>query len=69
MKLESTLICLLAGWFLTACADSGYEKTDKGIIVEVKQQQSTDVRKVRLVVMGEKLIHVSATPEKNFSIE
>lgn len=69
MKLESTLICLLAGWFLTACADSGYEKTDKGIIVEVKQQQSTDVRKVRLEVMGEKLIHVSATPEKNFSKE
>ena len=69
MKLESTLICLLTGWFLTACADSGYEKTDKGIIVEVKQQQSTDVRKVRLEVMGEKLIHVSATPEKNFSKE
>lgn len=32
-------------------------------------KQPTDVRKVRLEVMGEKLIHVSATPEKEFSKE
>ena len=69
MKLKSTSVYLLAGWLLAACAGSGYEETDKGVIVEVKQQQPTDVRKVRLEVMGEKLIHVSATPEKNFSKE
>lgn len=50
-----------------ACAGSGYQKTGNGVIVEVRQQQPTDVRKVRLEVMGEKLIHVSATPEKKFS--
>ena len=44
-------------------------KTENGVVVEVKQQQPTDVRKVRLEVMGEKLIHVSATPEKEFSKE
>ena len=69
MKLKSTSVYLMAGWLLAACAGSGYEETDKGVIVEVKQQQPTDVRKVRLEVMGEKLIHVSATPEKNFSKE
>ena len=50
-----------------ACSGGGYEKTSNGIIVNVEQQQPTDVRKVKVEVMGEKLIHVSATPEKNFS--
>lgn len=58
---------LLGGLLLAACSGGGYQKTDKGIIVEVKQQNPTDVRKVRVEVMGEKLIHVSATPEKDFS--
>ena len=50
-----------------ACSGNGYEKTGNGIIVNVEQQQPTDVRKVKVEVVGEKLIHVSATPEKNFS--
>ncbi|MCD8310844.1 MAG: DUF4968 domain-containing protein, partial [Prevotellaceae bacterium] len=66
MKSSSALI-LLGGWLLAACAGNGYEKTDNGIIVKVGQQAPTDVRKVRVEVMGEKLIHVSATPEKEFS--
>ena len=69
MKLKNTSVCLLAGWLLAACAGDGYERTDKGIIVEVKQPQSAGVRKVRLEVMGEKLVRVSATPEKKFSEE
>lgn len=67
MKLKSTSVYLLAGWLLAACAGGSYEKTGNGVIVEVEQQQPTDVRKVRLEVMGEKLIHVSATPGKKFS--
>lgn len=67
MKLKNTSVCLLAGWMLMACSGGGYEKTSNGIIVNVEQQQPTDVRKVKVEVMGEKLIHVSATPEKNFS--
>ena len=50
-----------------ACSGNGYEKMGNGIIVNVEQQQPTDVRKVKVEVMGEKLIHVLATPEKNFS--
>lgn len=69
MKLKFTSVCLLAGWVFAACAGSGLQKTENGIIVEINQQRSTDVRKVRVEVMGEKLIHVSATPEKNFSEE
>ena len=69
MKLKNTSVCLLTGLLFAACAGSGYQKTGNGVVVEVKQQQPTDVRKVRVEVMGEKLIHVSATPEKNFSQE
>lgn len=69
MRLKNTSICLLAGCMFAACAGGGYQKTADGVIVEVTQQQPTDVRKVRVEVMGEKLIHVSATPEKDFSTE
>lgn len=69
MKLKNTSVCLIAGLMFAACAGGGYQKTGNGVIVEVKQQQPTDVRKVRVEVMGEKLIHVSATPEKKFSEE
>ena len=69
MKLKNTSVYLLAGWMLAACSGGGFQKTENGVVVEVKQQQPTDVRKVRLEVMGEKLIHVSATPEKEFSKE
>ncbi len=52
---------------LAACSGIGYQKTDNGVVVTVKQEQPEDVRKVRVEVMGEKLFHVSATPEKQFS--
>lgn len=67
MKLKNISVCLFAGWILMACSGNGYEKTGNGIIVNVEQQQPTDVRKVKVEVVGEKLIHVSATPEKSFS--
>lgn len=57
----------MAAWMLASCAGGSYQKTDNGIIVRVKQGNPTDVRQVRLEVMGEKLIRVTATPEKNFS--
>ena len=52
---------------LAACSGIGYQKTDNGVVVTVKQEQPEDVRKVRVEVMGEKLFRVSATPEKQFS--
>ncbi len=66
MKLKSTSICLFAGLVISACAGRGYEKTNNGIIVEIAQQRPTDTRRVRVEVMGEKLIRISATPDKQF---
>ncbi len=68
MRLKSTLVFVLAGSMAIGCSGHNYEKTAKGVIITLKQQNPTDVRKVRLEVMGEKLIHVSATPESGFSI-
>ena len=67
MTVKNTSFCLLASLLLAACTSQGYEKTNDGVIVNVKQEQPTEVRKVRLQVMGDKLIHVSATPETHFS--
>jgi alpha-D-xyloside xylohydrolase len=58
-------LCLAV--LLASCGSSKYEKNDTGIVVNVSQNGPTDVRKVRLEVLGEKLIRVSATPEKQFS--
>ena len=69
MNLKNTSACLLVGLALAACGGSGYQKTDSGVVVTLDQQQPTDVRKVRVEVMGEKLMRVSATPEKSFSKE
>jgi alpha-D-xyloside xylohydrolase len=57
------LVCLL----LAACSGAGFQQRDNGVIVTLDPQQAAGVRKVRLEVMGEKLIRVSATPEKRFS--
>ncbi|WP_321436713.1 TIM-barrel domain-containing protein [uncultured Bacteroides sp.] len=62
-------IYLLAALLFMSCAKPGYEKTADGIIVNLKQRQNTDVKMVRLQVMNDKVIHVSATPENKFSEE
>jgi len=62
-------IYLLAALLFMSCAKPGYEKTTDGIIVNLRQRQNTDVRMVRLQVMNDKVIHVSATPENKFSEE
>ena len=57
----------MAVCLLVSCAEPMLKQIPDGVIVNVRQIQPTDVRKVRLQVMGEKLIRVSATPENKFS--
>ncbi|MDL2291786.1 DUF5110 domain-containing protein, partial [Bacteroides sp. OttesenSCG-928-F21] len=40
-----------------------------GIVVTLQQEKPTDVKRVRLQVINDKIVHVSATPEKHFSTE
>jgi len=67
MKLGKISMCLLGGMMLLSCTNNGYQITDKGVIVEVTNQQENGARKVRLEAIGEKLIRVSATPDKKFA--
>jgi alpha-D-xyloside xylohydrolase len=55
--------------FLFSCTGQGYEKTSHGIIISLQQKQPTDVRKIRLNVINNRIIRVSATPEEEFSNE
>ncbi|WP_291527990.1 TIM-barrel domain-containing protein [Bacteroides sp. UBA939] len=59
------LVCLS----LSSCAEQSYEKTQDGIIINLQQKQSTDAGRVRLQVINDKVIRVSATPGKHFSKE
>ena len=59
------LVCLS----LFSCTNQSYEKTQDGVIINLQQKEPTDVGKLRLQVINDKLIRVSATPDKQFSKE
>ena len=44
-----------------------HETTKDGVIIRLKQKRPEDVQSIRLQVINEKIIHVSATPERTFS--
>ncbi len=68
MKKRLTYL-MFAGALFASCGDGVYETTDQGVIVHVKQADSlaTAPKLVRLQVVGEKIIHVSATADKKFA--
>ena len=51
---------------LGACADV-YKVTENGVSVKVQQPSEDGPTLVRLEVIGEKIIHLSATPERKFA--
>ena len=64
--MKNKLFLLSALLVLGACADV-YKVTEDGVTVKVQQPSECGPKLVRLEVMGEKLIHVSATPERRFA--
>ena len=65
--MKNTCYWLLALWMLASCSSSGYRKTENGVIVSLNASDRGAARMVRVEVMGEQLMHVSATPEKVWS--
>lgn len=62
------LLSCFAAVFVLSCADkAGVERTADGIIVHLTPASPTSARQVRLQVLGERIIRVSATPAKRFS--
>lgn len=60
------LSLLLAGLLFVACSAPQYQLTDDGVILNLKQENKAKTSKLRLQVLGDELIHVSATPDKDF---
>ncbi|MDR0962827.1 MAG: DUF5110 domain-containing protein [Mediterranea sp.] len=64
--MKNLFFCLLTGVVLMSCNATGYKETDNGVVVDIPQTNPNDTRRIRLEVMGERLIHVAATPERVF---
>ena len=65
MKTKLTLL-ILAFMALNACTGA-FRQDESGVTIKVQDPAENGPALVRLEVMGEKLIHVSATPEKKFA--
>ena len=63
MNMKNIFCCLLPGLLFGACSNKVYEETGDSVIVKVQQKEIGGPRLVRLQVMGDKLIRVSATAD------
>ena len=66
MKAKIVSLFLLAGLVLSGCSRD-FIQDDKGVTVKVRQPVGNGPSLVRLEVLGDKIIHVSATPDRKFS--
>ena len=64
--IQKNIYILLIGLLLTNCSTKQYQMIDDGVVVNIKQKNQTDTRKVRLQVLRDELIHITATPDKEF---
>lgn len=55
--------------FFFSCNSPGLERIENGIIVRLKQKNSSDVQTLRLQVVNAQIIRISATGQKDFSSE
>lgn len=58
---------MLTAAILASCGSHGYKSDKDGIVINVDPNGENGVRKVRLQVLSDKIIRVSATPDNSFS--
>lgn len=63
------ILTLTSVILLSGCENTGYKKTADGIIVSVEMPDNGGLHKIRLRQVNDRIIHVSATPEREFSTE
>lgn len=66
MKSKRIQVSLFAGLLFAACSAPQYQLTDDGVILNIRQKNKTEASKLRLQVLGDEIIHVSATPDSDF---
>ncbi|WPU94866.1 glycoside hydrolase family 31 protein [Mucilaginibacter sabulilitoris] len=64
--LWSTCTIFFAALCLHAVAQDTYKKVPDGIVVNLSQKSTQDARLLRLQVVSDNIIHVTATPENSF---
>ena len=67
MKAKGFYLLLMAALLLGSCSDKVYKQNGTGVTVRVRNSVENGPALVRLEVMGENIIRVSATPEKKFA--
>ncbi|WP_167607561.1 TIM-barrel domain-containing protein [Maribellus sediminis] len=66
MKNKRILVYVFSVWLFAACSQPQYIITDDGIILNLEQTRKTKANKLRIQVLSDELIHVSATPDDEF---
>ena len=66
MKRLIAILSLVSFFVLCACEPLAYQKDDSGVTVKINYPVENGPTLVRLEVLGDKIIHVSATPENRF---
>ena len=62
-----SILSFFLSLLMAGCSSSTYQKTDEGIMVTVKKRDSNEQHHIRMQVVNDRIIHVSATPEEDFS--
>ena len=66
MKLSTLSTALLAALITAGCSTGKISKTEGGVTVKLDPTEENATRLVRLQVLGDKIIRVSATPDSKF---
>ena len=59
-------VFILAFFALVSCVEKEYKTLDDGVVVNVREPVEGGPQKVRLSVMSDKVVRVSATPDRSF---
>ena len=66
-NMKTRILSLLFVAFVLASCAGAYRQNESGVTVKVQEPTEGGPRLVRLEVLGDKLIHVSATPDRKFA--
>ncbi|GBU07405.1 alpha-xylosidase [Bacteroidales bacterium] len=66
MSKRKLVLLLLVGILVTACNETPYQKTSDGVIVSLPNSKEGEVKNIRLQVVTDDIIHVTATPADYF---
>ncbi|WP_423126957.1 TIM-barrel domain-containing protein [Gaoshiqia sp. Z1-71] len=67
MKSKRIYLSLFAGVLFAACSVPQYHLTEDGVILSLRQENKSEANKLRLQVLSDEIIRVSATPDNDFT--